>query len=95
MIDLDELERLAQAATPGPWEADCDSGFVSGICQFWDKSEYDFDNPHNNAAYIAATNPQTVLELIAHIRSLENEVHGLRDERNTYKRMINAMCGEA
>lgn len=26
MINLDEIERLANAATPGPWDAECDDG---------------------------------------------------------------------
>lgn len=45
--------------TKDPWTYDVRSGFVRGrdhdvICQFWSKSEEDFDNGDANAKLIAA-----------------------------------------
>lgn len=79
--ELDELERLAKAATPGPWwEEDLDGeGF------YWSIHAGTKDGPDElvlaqadglleehedraNFRFIAAANPQTVLELIARAR---------------------------
>lgn len=69
---LDELERLARAATPGPWEA-FDNHIVRPAVG---AVEVDTGNPmigdsSNDTAYIAATNPKTVLALIERVRELE------------------------
>ncbi len=77
MTDLNELERLARAATPGPWKA-CD-GRGPGVAVFWDAPEQDdnfvfYDETggrHRDAAYIAAASPNVVLQLIARVRELE------------------------
>lgn len=64
-IDLDELERLAKAAAPGPWEQN--EGCVHdalGDCVTLDTS---------SGAYIAAANPETVLALVKRVRELEKE----------------------
>lgn len=77
---LAELERLALAATPGPW-ADGPPAWFRGR-----KSEEDGKRPiqrpghpgtmanvygKENAAFIAAANPATVLKLIAAVRASE------------------------
>lgn len=73
-IDLDELERLAKAATPGPWI------FVNVGYTFSQSAQYSIEpSPgvsvweHNrkDADYIAAANPATVLALIARVRKAE------------------------
>jgi hypothetical protein len=77
MIDIDKLEALAKAATPGewisytpigaalnPWEAT----FVAGpIPRYMDRSQ-GFCPADGN--YIGAANPQVVLALIAEVRAL-------------------------
>jgi hypothetical protein len=77
MIDIDTLEALAKAATPGewvsytpigaalnPWEAT----FVAGpIPRYMDRSQ-GFCPADGN--YIGAANPQVVLALIAEVRAL-------------------------
>lgn len=67
MTNLDRLEKLARAATPGKWECDGDyvhitdpdGGFCAIPCEPQD------------ARYIAAFSPDVALELIARIRRLE------------------------
>ena len=89
MIDFDELMRLHEAATPGPWEAnigDFESedgyGTVTApyveadgkmICVPFDKGPDD-DNDENNAAYIVAA-CNAVPELVARIRELEAQLY--------------------
>lgn len=95
--DLAELRRLAEGATPGPWEWDevmnpfyndpggrsC-GGDGSGMAEFFqtdangetlfdDHGEVSFVLPwkFNNAAYIAAANPATVLSLLDALTAAE------------------------
>lgn len=66
-MNINEVEELAKAATPGPWRTDAESGFpldvhgenhkmVSRACEDYD------------SAYIAAANPSAISELIAAYR---------------------------
>lgn len=77
-IDLEELKRLAEAATPGPWES------VARTNAFWDieapeqpgyaeKMIASVSRDEDNSAFIAAVNPQVVLALI---RELEEARRG-------------------
>ena len=78
---LDELERLADEATPGPWEATGE-----GYGWVWNTKdapgvrrlihEPDSDRPHpeldeNNATFIAAADPPTVKALVRVARAHE------------------------
>lgn len=76
-IDLDTIERLARAATPGPWpiamtSADNrDMGHARGPehprpdrMSWHPQTEID-------AAYIAAVSPDVVLEMVARLRKAE------------------------
>lgn len=76
MTDLNNLERKAREATPGPWHAGsdwvtADLSFESTLLQL---------NSTNSAAdvfdlsFIAAANPSTILDLIARCREAEEEV---------------------
>ena len=84
-LDLGRLEALAKAATPGPWwergavhivpESMSEAGMrVHTVSvphdsgQRWDEI---FAYVRSDAAYIAAANPQMVLELIERVRDLE------------------------
>ena len=78
MIDLDELERLAKAATSGPWE-------VVDARVFLDDEDLEIRNGQHcigfgsgeaNAAYIVAA-CNAVPELIARVRELERQREAL------------------
>lgn len=76
-IDIEELKRLAEAATPGPW-------FRSGDHAMKDLGKYsthiaDCMGNDGDAAFVAAANPASVLELIDRIAALEAEI---ADQRN-------------
>ena len=90
-VSLDELERLADAATPGPWR---ECGAKDGCGLVWSEpvdmplATTDTDSEEEgisstrgrklaDAAYIAAANPSTVKALIAEIR-MWREIDGLR-----------------
>lgn len=86
MIDLEELKKLALAATPGPWEwwtsnsvlrltgADGKDGGV--ICATMHAHWPDIMVNRENREYLAAANPQTVLALI---RNNEVQAGFIRD----------------
>ena len=73
-IDLDELERLAKEATPGPWtvQTGCSwrrigangDGDVLRPVRHQHDGWPDLAAPHGNLEYIAAANPAIILELI-------------------------------
>lgn len=82
-IDLDQLEALAKAATPGPWEDLSNHPYhLHGTINKGEKHIAGcswFETPREeqcvtvkealaNAAYIAAANPATVFELVAEVR---------------------------
>lgn len=77
-IDLNELEALARAATPGPWELNRHGAVIGGPVQQYANGKGQnqlamatgadwmrLDEMACNAAHIAAANPSAVLELIA------------------------------
>ena len=81
MIDIKELRRLAQAATPGPWEfwhgmiatdIDNDGGVVIAKrpSPSGGKLQARVDT---NFQYIAATNPAAVSELLDRLEAAEKE----------------------
>lgn len=67
-IDLDELRRRAEAATPGPWEhalsVDRSRRLVLAYSGSFDEVRVAVVPDRSDAAYIAATDPETVLALI-------------------------------
>jgi hypothetical protein len=78
---LAELERLARAATPGPWERETDSDgnatpylVMAGDIRIsdtgWDVGK---KQAGRNTAFIAAAHPGTVLALVERVRELEAE----------------------
>lgn len=76
---INELRKLAQAATPGAWVVNDDPLVNEGaphlmtedgyaIADFWgNESSLGLKGNERNAAYIAAANPAAVLELIAEV----------------------------
>lgn len=94
-FDIEELRKLAQAATPGPWISH-PKGYYGAVCA----SENEFDlvavthgqrrnNVLANEAYIAALNPATVLNLIAEIERLRDDVNGLTGTADALERQLN------
>ena len=73
MIDLDELMRLREAATPGPWKV---ATWYGGYHTIRPKKEPEkalgqIENKHDAAYIVAACN--AVPELVARIRDLEDQ----------------------
>lgn len=63
-MNIEELKRLAESATPGPWEMDDLLAEFSGI---WVSSAFGMicdDIGENDARFVAAANPAAILELI-------------------------------
>ncbi|MHC9290513.1 ead/Ea22-like family protein [Pseudomonas aeruginosa] len=93
MTDHAELRRVAEAATPGPWSCNRHWAIVGGptleftngaaqqqiamACwQSWMREE----ELRNNAAFMAAANPKTILALLDEIDRLKAENERLLDE---------------
>ena len=80
MIDLDEIERRANAATPGPW-----TGKVNNCVEAGDEAVFetgcgcctDSTLSEENAAFIAAARTD-VPALIARVRELEAECERMK-----------------
>jgi len=80
--DLDRLDKLAEAATPGPWEADLTDPSVWGPERiiFGNYTMNDgFDSPgwedgtSSDLEFIAAANPSVVRALVQRVRDAEAE----------------------
>lgn len=61
--ELKELEAVARAATPGPWKRDCRA--IDSVERGESVASADSEN---DAAYIAAADPATMLSLIGDVR---------------------------
>jgi hypothetical protein len=84
MTDLDELERLAKAATPGPWEYREADGSAA-VCHRggWVEAILPGSPQENSdAAYCAAANPATILALTAEVRRLRADLDGAGEMAN-------------
>ena len=86
---LDELEKLAKAATPGPWTdvecrvecgSYCQGG--SGVLFIDDTESNGIRSRWDDLEFIAAANPETVLKLIAVARAAKEQD---RDQLKTGK----------
>ncbi len=102
MTDLDELEQLARAATPGEWkyrhhprlggfvEAPMSRGMNYGLEVLGDDyTGYGDDEQKSaDAQYIAAANPATLLVLLDRLRKAEAEREQLREDAEKWRRHI-------
>lgn len=85
MSDHNELKRLAEAATPGPWAYDGSYVFPARTedgttyVELW-RSIADCHQPENTK-FIAAANPAAVIALIAEVESLREHKQLLVDLR--------------
>lgn len=86
-MNIEELKRLAEAATPGPWEYE-DHGRLTGI--IWGTNYYAIarlaydgqvsdEEVDATGSYIAAANPAAVLELIRQRDELLAELKNARE----------------
>lgn len=80
--NLDELEKLARAATPGPWVAE--GPFVRAPADDEPRlrTMLEIDGPGRDdatAGFIAAANPQVVLWLIEMVRDQEVRLNDWRE----------------
>jgi len=78
-MNTEELKRLAEAATPGPWAAAISSNMVNRVCATFE-TICETGKNIDDALYIAAANPAAILTLIAEIDSLRDEINGLTGE---------------
>jgi len=77
---LAELEAMAKAATPGPWsfrERAAEDYMVGSIDYEWIAHVWHHEG---DAAFIAATDPDTVLSLIAEVRRLRADLAAAQTE---------------
>jgi hypothetical protein len=85
-MNVEELKRLAEAATPGPWNTSpggCgiigpDKQWLGGMNDWVCEYSEEMTQSENNAAFIAAANPAAVLELI---RQRGELMEALKDAR--------------
>lgn len=88
-IDLDKLEALADAATPGPWTIDPQNQWDDGTNlpeqvdlrvngSRWSKVVDAVHVSDADAAFIAAANPATIKSLIASAREAAAEIEEAR-----------------
>ncbi len=84
-LNLDELRRLAEAATPGPWEPKQATGnhndvaYVRGLHV---RGQYAATACRDDQRYIAAMHPQTTLALLDTITELRHELKQQIDADN-------------
>lgn len=71
-LDLKRLREIANAATPGPWRA-AEYGAVMTM-ENEDVAQGDLGQVEENAAHIAAFNPETVIALLDRIEALEKKL---------------------
>lgn len=87
--DLAELRRLAEAATPGPWEYECEdsrrNGFIrcvhGHLANIWNAAgaRGRFPGQGSNGQYIAAVHPRAILALLAENDRLRAALERIRD----------------
>lgn len=87
-MNIEELKRLAEAATPGPWVSH-PKGYCGAVCRADD--QYNLvavtygqrrNNVLANEAYIAAANPAAILELIADRDEWKRQAESIVSERD-------------
>lgn len=76
MTDIDRLEMLAKAATPGPWTVEDRDGLLSPTGSALVRGAHGYEGYFSldeDAAYCAAANPAAILALIAEVRALRED----------------------
>lgn len=80
---LDTDERIAQAATPGPWHAQ-DGGVVSDDDEQWPVGASESAHEREDRVHIAAHDPARVLREIDAKRDLLRFAQGIHDHHETF-----------
>lgn len=84
--DIDTLLELAKKATPGEWRADpCVGEGGSGMSLGDYDVGYGESGPefrNDDAAYIAAMNPATAIDILTELRTLREQVGTLKGKGN-------------
>jgi hypothetical protein len=80
-LDLEKLEKLAEAATPGAWESDCEFMLIFvGNAMVAEMRGYGAGLPQaDNARFIAAFNPEAAKALIAELREAREALRQLQE----------------
>ena len=101
--ELQELGRLADAATPGPWRAIKSVGIVTAkdchighIGDFNDKELLPFnkDRWRADAEFIAAANPAAIKEMLTSLAEKDVEIAVKHLEANAYEKLLNDVNAE-
>lgn len=74
MTDLDELEKLAKAATPGLRAVARDGDIIDGTIVMPNGDVLGYMYRDGDVEFTVAANPETVLTFIARVRELEADV---------------------
>ena len=87
MKGYSELKMLAEYATPGPWVAQHPNAGQRGseVASGGGLNQVCADLGPSNALYIAASNPSAVLELIAELELLHDDIEQIKYESNAWK----------
>ena len=88
-VDIEELKRLAEAATPGPWRTE--GHVVFGVNHGKKRvasSIWGAPNSDENLSYIAAANPAAILELIAEMERLREDANDLTIELESSEKAL-------
>jgi hypothetical protein len=90
-VKIDELEKLAMAATPGPWKYFPEA--YPTDYPGWGSKEHEevgivshVGDNLSTAKFIAASNPQTVLKLIAVVRAAKEIANNMKHS-NAHKKL--------
>lgn len=100
-MSTEELKRLAEAATPGPWmyllgdrfvydrmNDGCRGNSIVGVDHAWAGNRNDLN-------YVAAANPAAVLELIAEIERVSKQRDELLEALKDAREMVSDWAGYA
>lgn len=91
MKDYSELKRLAENATPGEWSHEQDNlyfyedGYTRHMMELSEGSDIGYVEQKHNSDFIAVANPEVILELIAEVDSLRDDLEQVKYETNAWR----------
>ena len=90
MSRTEELLALAEAATPGPWRADGEHDYLDCVCTKTFCIASDIEK--EDAAFIAAANPETIKQLVELVRLQHEAVKQYAKMMPLYQAGIDALA---
>ncbi len=75
-LDLDELLKLAEAATPGPWRLDSDDDRIIQTNHIT-RDIWHIPKSQSDMIFIAAANPQTISRLVRAYQLVSSSAQGV------------------